>query len=1035
MDNTHKNIARSKGVAIARRKGIAIDSSKPLRFSFDGKEYAGYKGDTLASALLANGVHLVGRSFKYHRPRGVLAAGAEEPNALVTVGSEGRVEPNLKATQVELVEGLVARSQNRFPSLRFDLGAINSWLARYLPAGFYYKTFMWPASMWMFYEYFIRRAAGLGKVGKIHTDPDRYEKTHRHFDIAITGGGIAGLWAAKQAALSGQRVLLAEEMPLWGGYVHHHTHIDGQPAYAWVQESVAALQAMDNVTMLNRTSHFGYGDHNYLLFAERVTDHLNPKPRHLPRMRLWKIRAKQIILATGAHERPLVFSGNDLPGIMLASAAQTYLHHYGVVVGKQAVLMTNNDYAWHAAFDLHQAGCRINVIADTRPAPPKPLLHKAQDLGITVKAGHAITKAVGARHVASVKISPLDTTNTRITGKAEHFECDLVLMSGGVSPAVHLYSQARGTLKWDERHQCFRPSVSPKTGAPKITPPKITHIETVYTVGACNGTFDIEAGIKEAIKAALNASKANAPKTKIKALTSPKITAAHAQYAPPMAIGKIPNGLPAGQGDKAFVDFQNDVTASDIELAVREGYHSVEHVKRYTTTGMATDQGKTSNINALSILSTLRGQPIPAIGTTTFRMPYSPTSLGMIAGRDIGAFFDPVRTTPMDSWHRQAGAKFEHVGQWMRAWYYPQKGETMEQAVQREVLATREKAGLLDASTLGKIDVKGPDAAEFLNRIYTNSWLKLGIGRCRYGLMCKEDGMVLDDGVTTRLGEDHFHMTTTTGGAAGVLDWLEEWLQTEWPDLRVYLTSVTEQWAVATISGPAAREILQAARTDIDLKDANFSFMSMKQGHICGLPARVYRISFTGELSYEINVPARHGLALWTALMRAGKSFGLTPYGTESMHVLRAEKGFIIVGQETDGTVTPFDLGMAGMVSKVKPDFIGKRALARASMADKNRKQLVGLRTKNPRQVIPEGAHAVLDPHQPYPMTMLGQCTSSYFSPHLGHSIALALLKNGHACLGQTVYFPMLGTQPPIEATITSPQFFDPSGGRLNGSS
>ena len=466
---------------------------------------------------------------------------------------------------------------------------------------------------------------------------------------------------------------------------------------------------------------------------------------------------------------------------------------------------------------------------------------------------------------------------------------------------------------------------------------------------------------------------------------------------------------------------------------MREGYHSVEHVKRYTTTGMATDQGKTSNINAMAILARERGADIPSVGTTTFRMPYTPTSIGMIAGRDIGGLFDPVRTTPMDKWHREAGAKFEHVGQWMRAWYYPQAGESMQEAVTREVLAARQTAGLLDASTLGKIDVKGPDAAEFLNRIYTNSWLKLGINKCRYGLMCKDDGMVMDDGVTTRLADDHFHMTTTTGGAAGVLDWLEEWLQTEWPELKVYLTSVTEQWAVATLSGPAARDILKAAGTNIDLSDDGFGFMSMREGHVSGLPARLYRISFTGELSYEINVPARYGMALWTTLMRAGRDFGITPYGTEAMHVLRGEKGFIIVGQETDGTVTPPDLGMNWIVSDKKPDFIGKRALARQSMAAGDRKQLVGLKTKDPKQVIPEGAHAVLDPDQPPPVEMLGQVTSSYYSPNLGHSIAMGLLRGGHARKGQTVYFPMLDGSPTIEATITDTSFYDPKGERLNG--
>ncbi|MGB0397463.1 MAG: sarcosine oxidase subunit alpha family protein [Candidatus Puniceispirillaceae bacterium] len=1004
-------------MTVTARDSASIDSQTPVSFTFDGRKYQGCKGDTLASALLANNVHLTGRSFKYHRPRGIMGAGAEEPNALVGVGTDGRIEPNLKATQVELYDGLVAVSQNRFPSLKLDVAEINSVLSRFFPAGFYYKTFMWPASFWMTYEKFIRHAAGLGKVGHEHNDPDRYEKRHAHFEIVIIGGGLSGLMAGLQAAKSGQRVLIAEDQPQWGGWLRacEDIFVDGMSGQAWAEQAVSRLQAMENVTLLSRTTCFGYGDHNFLTLAERVSDHLAEKPAHLPRQRLWKIRARQVILATGAIERPLVFAGNDLPGVMLASAAQTYLCQYGVLAGTRGILMTNNDAAWHNAFALHRAGCLVKVIVDTRRNPSPALIKQATELGIQTRLGAGIIAAHGRLHIARVEIAPLNEAGDALTGEPEHFDCDLVMMSGGMNPVVHLHSQARGKLKWDERSHCFCPST--------------TH-EAEQSVGSCNGSFDAAIGAKEAIAAARKAIKANSGEAEEIAL--PEITAPKIKWTP-MPVWQIPTGQPAGQGGKAFVDFQNDVTANDIQLAVREGYHSVEHVKRYTTTGMATDQGKTSNINALAILARERASDIPSVGTTTFRMPYTPTSIGMIAGRDIGGLFDPVRTTPMDKWHRAAGAKFEHVGQWMRAWYYPKDGETMQEAVTREVEAARQYAGLLDASTLGKIDIRGRDAAEFLNRIYTNSWLKLGIGKCRYGLMCKDDGMVMDDGVTTRLAEDHFHMTTTTGGAAGVLDWLEEWLQTEWPDLQVYLTSVTEQWAVATLSGPAARDILKAAGTDIDLGDEDFGFMSMREGHISGLPARIYRISFTGELSYEINVPARYGMALWTSLMRAGRDFGITPYGTEAMHLLRAEKGFIIVGQETDGTVTPYDLGMNWIVSDKKPDFIGKRALARQSMGLGDRKQLVGLRTKDPKQVIPEGAHAVLDPNQPPPVDMLGHVTSSYFSPTLGHSIAMALLRGGHARKGQTVYFPMLDGSAPIEATITDTNFYDPKGERLNG--
>ncbi|MBL6596560.1 MAG: sarcosine oxidase subunit alpha family protein [Candidatus Puniceispirillum sp.] len=992
-----------------------IDRNKPIEFTFDGRSYTGFAGDTLASALLANDVHLVGRSFKYHRPRGILSAGSEEPNALIRLGKGAYAEPNLRATQIEIFDGLYAESQNRTPSLKFDIGAINSVLGRFFPAGFYYKTFMWPAAMWMSYEHVIRHAAGLGKAAEDHNDPDRYEKTHAHCDILVAGGGAAGLMAAMQAAQSGARVILADEQNEFGGWLLGEANISigGVPALVWVSAMLTDLAALPNVTLLPRTTVFGYMDHNYLTLNERVTDHLPTRPAHLPRQRLWKVRAKQVIIAQGAHERPLVFAGNDLPGVMLAGAVRTYINRYGVCPGRRAIVVCNNDDAYRTALDLYNAGADV-VITDLRNDAKGPLITAARNVGIEILRGHAIIAAYGNQRVARVEIAPVDDSVTAISGDILHRDCDLISMSGGLSPAVHLHSQARGKLQWDGAKLCFRPSA--------------TH-EPSFNIGACNASFDLATALKEAIRAGTKAAAATNHQTI--ALTAPDVVSANQNWKP-LAAWKIPNGHGAGRGPKAFVDFQNDVTASDVSLAAREGYQSVEHLKRYTTTGMGTDQGKTSNINALAILADALGNEIPEVGTTTFRMPYTPSSIGAIAGRDIGDLFDPVRLTRMDAWHRANGAKFEHVGQWMRAWYYPKGDETIHEAVNREVKAARTTAGLLDASTLGKIDIRGRDAAEFLNRLYTNAWSKLGVGKCRYGLMLKDDGMVMDDGVTTRLGENHFHMTTTTGGAAGVLDWMEEWLQTEWPDLEVYLTSVTEQWAVATLSGPNAGKILQDAGIDFDLSPAEFPFMSMKEGHIGGLPARIFRISFTGELSYEINVAARHGLALWTHLMTAGKPHGITPYGTEAMHVLRAEKGFIIVGQETDGSVTPHDLGMDWIVSKAKSDFIGKRALARETMAYDNRKQLVGLLCSEPSTVIPEGAHAVLDPDQPMPMEMLGQVTSSYFSPNCGRSIAMAMLKGGHARKGQTVFFPMLdGTV--LKAEIVDPVFFDPKGERIDG--
>ena len=996
--------------------GGRIDRGQPVSFTFDGKTYQGYAGDTLAAALLANNVHLVGRSFKYHRPRGILGSGSEEPNALIRLGKGAYAEPNLRATQIELFDGLYAESQNRVPSLKFDIGAVNSLLGRFFPAGFYYKTFMWPASMWMTYEHVIRNAAGLGRAADDHNDPDRYEKTHAHCDILIAGGGAAGLMAALEAGRASARVILADEQNEFGGWLlgEADTQIGGKASSDWIADAVAELATMPDVTLLPRTSVFGYMDHNYLTLMERVGDHLAERPAHMPRQRLWKVRAGQTILAQGAHERPLVFAGNDLPGVMLSGAVRQYINRYGVLPGHRAIVMTNNDDAYRTALCLHHAGANV-VIADLRVGSRGPLVTAAKEAGIMILEGHAITKAHGGHRVARVEISAVNEGASEVIGDTVHMDCDLIAMSGGMSPAVHLHSQARGKLRWDEQTLCFRPSK--------------TH-EASINVGACNGSFGLEKAMEEGMRAGRAAAAATGYKAgdgdTLPVVDTPK------QSWRPIAAWKITNGEEAGKGPKAFVDFQNDVTASDVALAAREGYQSVEHLKRYTTMGMATDQGKTSNINALAILADTLGSEIPEVGTTTFRMPYTPASIGGIAARDIGKLFDPTRLTRMDDWHRNHGAKFEHVGQWMRAWYYPKDGETMAEAVDREVLAARTTAGLLDASTLGKIDIRGPDAAEFLNRIYTNNWLKLGVGKCRYGLMLKDDGMVMDDGVTTRLAEDHFHMTTTTGGAAGVLDWMEEWLQTEWPDLRVYLTSVTEEWSVATLSGPNASRILEAAGIDIDLSSQAFPFMSMQDAHIGGLPARIFRISFTGELSYEINVKARHGLALWTLLMKAGADFGITPYGTEAMHVLRAEKGFIIVGQETDGSVTPHDLNMSWIVSDTKADFIGKRALARESMQLKDRKQLVGLRTTNSQRVIPEGAHAVLDPNQPMPMDMLGQVTSSYFSPNVGASIAMAMLKGGRALMGQKVYLPMLDGDV-IEAEVVEPVFFDVKGERLNG--
>jgi sarcosine oxidase, subunit alpha len=992
-------------------QGGRIDRGKTLSFSFDGRRYEGHPGDTLASALLANGVHLVGRSFKYHRPRGIMTAGSEEPNALVQLGAGARNEPNLRATQVELHEGLVAESQNRWPSLRADIGGINNLLSRLFPAGFYYKTFMWPPSFWMRYEYFIRRAAGLGKAPAA-PDPDRYSKTFAHCDVLVVGAGPTGLAAALAAARSGARVILADEQgELGGSLLAGSETVDGRLAADWVAEAVAELGRFADVRLLPRTTAFGYYDHNYLTLMERVTDHLAAPPAHLPRQRLWRVRARQVVLATGAIERPLVFADNDRPGIMMASAGSAYVRRFGVLPGRRAVLMTNNDGAYQAALDLADAGGTVAAIVDVRPDAGSAMTDAARQRGIEVLVGHAIVATSGKFRVDGASVMPL--LGDVVTGTARVLSCDVVLHSGGWTPSVHLFSQSRGKLAWSEAIGAFVPGTS---------------VQAERSAGAVRGSFALAdclaeghaAGAAAADAAGAAGSPASAP------LAGPS-TASDAGR----PIWIVPSIKPVGHDGKHFVDFQNDVTAADVKLANREGYRSVEHLKRYTTMGMGTDQGKTSNINALGILAEAQGRSVPEVGYTTFRPPFTPVSIGAFAGDDHGDLLDPIRRTPMHAWHQSAGAPFENVGQWHRAWYYPRHGETMHDAVNREAKAVRSSVGIVDASTLGKIDIQGADATRLLNLVYTNAWSKLEIGRCRYGVMCREDGMVFDDGVTTRLGENHYLMSTTTGNAATVLGWLESWLQCEYPDMKVYCTSVTEQWATVAINGPLGRRLLGELTSDIRLDNESFPFMSVREGHVAGIPARVFRISFTGDLSFEVNVPASYGQALWQALIAAGEKYQVTPYGTETMHVLRAEKGYIIVGQETDGTITPYDLGLGWAVSKQKVDFFGKRSLARPDTARPDRKHLVGLLTENPSEVLPEGGQIVAELKDKPPMTMIGHVTSSYFSPNVGRSIALALVKNGRNRMGDTVFVPLADKT--VRARVTEPKFFDLEGKRIDG--
>ncbi|WP_411957717.1 sarcosine oxidase subunit alpha [Paracoccus homiensis] len=983
-----------------------VDPAAPVSFTFDGRRYTGLRGDTVASALLANGVHLMGRSFKYHRPRGPISAGSEEPNALIgTSRGPGRFEPNTRATVQELRQGLVTESQNKWPRLSFDIGAVNDRAYMLFSAGFYYKTFMWPRSFWdKVYEPFIRAAAGLGK-SPTEADPDTYASRYLHTDVLVVGGGAAGIAAALVAAQSGAKVTLVDENLEMGGALlsDPSVRIDGRGSWAWLADQLSQLRAA-GVTLMTRTTAIGYYHQNMVGLVERLTDHLDQPPQDAPRERMWRVRARQVILAQGALEKPLVFDGNDRPGVMLAGAAQTYLNRYGVKVGDNAAIVTCHDSAYYAAFDLVDAGGRVAVIVDTRDQVRPDLADAARSRGIQLLTGHTVTATGGRLRIRSIRVNPV--RDGRV-GSGRRIACDTLLMSGGWTPSLHLFSHTKGSLTWDADSQTFLPRH--KTEACQIA-------------GAGRGLWGYAEVLADGVTAGMAAI------TEIG--RSAVATSARVEGDRPgtgSSQKELPTDRSAGKA-RAFVDYQNDVTAKDIRLAVREGMRSIEHVKRYTTNGMATDQGKMSNINGLMIAADALGKEPPQVGLTTFRPPYTPTSFGAFAGYHRGATFELTRKTPIDPWAEAHGAVFEPVSLWRRAWYFPRPGEDMHQAVARECRATRASVGIFDASTLGKIEVAGPDAVEFMNRMYTNPWTKLGVGRCRYGLLLGEDGFIRDDGVIGRMSPDLFHVTTTTGGAARVLNMMEDYLQTEWPDLNVWLTSTTEQWATIALNGPNARKVLEPLVEGLDLSDAAFPHMSVAECSVAGLPARLFRLSFTGELGFEINVPARHGLTLWNALMESGKAYDICPYGTETMHVLRAEKGYIIVGQDTDGTVTPQDAGLGWAIGKAKADFVGKRSLSRPDIVDPNRKQLVGLLTEDGSR-LEEGAQIVLDPNQPKPMKMAGHVTSSYASDVLGRPIAMAVITGGHDRMGETVHIPM--PQGTIRAQITSTNFYDPDGERL----
>lgn len=989
--------------------GGEIDRGRPLEFVFDGRTYSGFAGDTLASALLANGVHLVGRSMKYHRPRGIFSAGIEEPNALVTLRRGVRREPNVPATTVELHDGLWAESQNRWPSLEFDVLSVVDRFSSLFGAGFYYKTFMGPTRRaWRFYEGYIRKASGLGEA-PLGPDPDRYEKAHGFCDVLVVGAGPAGIAAAVAAGRAGARVILADDGVRPGGSLHACRGPDR--ASGWLACMSNDLEALPNVSVMARTTVFGAYDNMVFGMLEGVGDQLAEPGHHEVRQRLWTIRARRAVYATGMIERPLVFGDNDLPGVMLAGAARAYVNRYGVLAGREVVAFTNNDGAYEAAFDLAAAGAVVTVI-DPRRELSDALRGEAQRSGVVLHLGCAVAGARGGKRVRGVDVVRFDAGAGAAATVERRLACDLVLVSGGWTPTLQLLGQRGAKPTYDEARGMFVANAIPP--GYHLAGGAAAETSTVRAVAGGH-----EAG-REAARAC--------------GFTASDGTAALVDGLPVQRTGtaSLPVTSIADASNqryrKKFVDLQHDVTIGDISQALGEGYESVEHLKRYTTLGMATDQGKTSNANALSIASSLLGRPVNAVGTTTFRPPFRPIAIGALAGPEFGAHFKPTRRSPMHDQHERDGAVFTTAGLWLRPWHYPAAGESVREASIREAGQVRQAVGMVDVSSLGKIDVQGPDCAEFLNRVYVNGWDTLEIGKARYGVMLRPDGIVLDDGTTSRISANHYFMTTTTVGAAKVMTFLEYLLQTAWPDLRVHVTSVTSQWAGIAVAGPRSRKVLEGVVRDIDFNDGSFPFMGVRHGRIDDAPVRLLRISFSGERAYEVYTPAGYGEAVWRAIREAGVPQGMVAYGTEALGILRIEKGHV-AGGELEGRTTLADLGLGRMASRKKP-FIGGALARREGVADPGRPQLVGLESIGKDVALRAGA-ILCEPGQ-HRGHGIGFVSSVTYSPALGRHIALGFVSGGTAREGNTIdaIFPLRNEITPVR--VRSPHFVDPEGERLH---